>query len=361
MKKRVIAGVLVAASMAAGVFAYSTMEKGSVSNASKLNMDAATGPVSEADLAFAANQEEEKYIAKLVSNKTGVQLDTSDWETCLEYLEANYDTIMADDAIDSAKVESYVEGYKILKEDNKLAEITGGIEATGANPGLANYDVNKVTEYIANNWERYNPDYPCFTGWGGDCANFVSQCLYAGGMQMVGSNASRFSNWFCRTNVAEEFSKTSSTWRGAEAFASYWSKNALEYKQFDNSCFKDKLAFNEIYRYSNVGYAMSFINTNGRAYHTTIVNLKNRDGDREIRFAAHSSFNWEKSLYEYGRYNGMSVRVYRMSTPSPELEASYDYDMENIQVEVVDSKDPSTWNVDEEENKGFWNRFLGNR
>ena len=56
----------------------------------------------------------------------------------------------------------------------------------------------------------------------------------------------------------------------------------------------------------------------------------------------------------------MSVRVYRMSVPSPELEASYDYDMENIKVEVVDSKDPSTWNVEEEEG-GFWNRFWRNR
>ena len=275
MKKRVIAGVLVVATMAVGIFAYTTMEKGSVSNASKLKGDDAAATLSEADLAYAANQEEERYITKLVSNKTGVQLDISDWETCLEYLEDNYETIMADEAIDTAKVENYVEAYKMVQEENRLIELTGEIEATGANPGLANYDVNKVTDYIATYWETYNEAYPCFVGWGGDCANFVSQCLYAGGMQMVGSNASSFSNWFCRTSVTEEFNKTSSTWRGAEAFASYWTKNALDYKQFDNSCFQDKLAFNEIYRYANVGDAMSFINSNGRPYHTTIVNLKN--------------------------------------------------------------------------------------
>ena len=43
------------------------------------------------------------------------------------------------------------------------------------------YDRKKAVEY-ANRWAlSRNPAYYDFSGLGGDCTNFVSQCLYAGG------------------------------------------------------------------------------------------------------------------------------------------------------------------------------------
>jgi len=377
MKKRVVAGVLVAASLAVGVVGYQSLSTGSVSNASK--QTSVSTSVKETDYALVANQEEEKYIVKLVSNKTGQNLKLSDWEICLGYLEDNYDELMEDTAIDTAKVESYMQGYQIVKEEklaetatpavNTEAEETGtavaaveetgtapAMEETGVNPGQTGYDVNKVLEYIHEYWEEPNPDFPNYNGMGGDCACFVSQCLYAGGMQMVGSNASNFSNWFCRTSDRNQFSKVSSTWRGAEAFAAYWKKNALEYKEFGPECFEDRLAFREVFKYGNPGDAISYINSNGRPYHTVIISYKNRDNDRELRFAGHTSPQWEKSVYDYCKNSTKTVRIYRMSQPDPALEESYDYDMEDTYVEVLDSKGENI-NIpeqQEEESTGFW-------
>ncbi len=46
------------------------------------------------------------------------------------------------------------------------------------------YDREAAVEY-ARKWAYgYNPDFYNFDAIGGDCTNFVSQCLYAGGLEM---------------------------------------------------------------------------------------------------------------------------------------------------------------------------------
>lgn len=378
MKKRVfVASLVVVAALSGTVLAHVALNEGKVSKAYLVQETDKTDLSTEVDAALAENQEEEKYVVDLVSKLLNKDLDTSDWKECLEYLENNYDDIMADETVDTDKVESYITGYRWVLNDMNGVETseetqdfdvaseeqvvtsgryTGEI-ATGTNSG---YDVNKVLDYIHKYWETPNPDFPNYTGMGGDCACFVSQCLYAGGKQMVGTNASSFSNWFCRTSDRNQFSKVSSTWRGAEAFAAYWKKNALEYRDFEPSYFEDRLAFREVYKYANPGDPISFINTNGRPYHTVMVSYKNRDNDREIRFAAHTSPQWEKSLYDYCKGGTKTVRVYRMSTPDPELEASYDYDMENTPIQVLDSNGENiNIEVQEESNQGFWSRLFG--
>lgn len=48
---------------------------------------------------------------------------------------------------------------------------------------LESYDRDAVINYALEWYNKYNPDYPNFSS-SGDCANFVSQCLKAGGFQM---------------------------------------------------------------------------------------------------------------------------------------------------------------------------------
>ena len=43
--------------------------------------------------------------------------------------------------------------------------------------------------------DHYNPEYPHYAGRGGDCANFVSQCLYAGGFPTSSQWKSRTGAW----------------------------------------------------------------------------------------------------------------------------------------------------------------------
>ena len=45
------------------------------------------------------------------------------------------------------------------------------------------YSVTGAISYAAGWYNSYNTDYGYYNGDGGDCANFVSQCLYAGGLK----------------------------------------------------------------------------------------------------------------------------------------------------------------------------------
>lgn len=49
------------------------------------------------------------------------------------------------------------------------------------------YNSTNAVNYALNNYNNYNSSYPNVTALGGDCANFVSQSLYAGGIPMNGS------------------------------------------------------------------------------------------------------------------------------------------------------------------------------
>ncbi|MDI6916818.1 MAG: amidase domain-containing protein [Thermoplasmatales archaeon] len=46
------------------------------------------------------------------------------------------------------------------------------------------YDRTATVAYADLYWETYNPDYGNYAGVGGDCANFVSQCLITGGISL---------------------------------------------------------------------------------------------------------------------------------------------------------------------------------
>jgi hypothetical protein len=46
------------------------------------------------------------------------------------------------------------------------------------------YNGAAAAGYADTYWQNYNPQWPSFANQGGDCTNFVSQALYAGGIEM---------------------------------------------------------------------------------------------------------------------------------------------------------------------------------
>lgn len=46
------------------------------------------------------------------------------------------------------------------------------------------YSGTAAAQYADTYWSKYNRSYPSFANSGGDCTNFVSQALFAGGIQM---------------------------------------------------------------------------------------------------------------------------------------------------------------------------------
>ena len=82
------------------------------------------------------------------------------------------------------------------------------------------YDVEKAVDYSETYWNNYNPAYANFNPYGGDCANFTSQSIYAGGMpQVVGSKYGN-DGWYYKTS-----NDRSATWTGASNLRRWMADN----------------------------------------------------------------------------------------------------------------------------------------
>ena len=78
-------------------------------------------------------------------------------------------------------------------------------------------DVDKMLEY-AEKWAfSVNPDFYDFSELGGDCTNFVSQCIYAGGAVM---NYTPDLGWYYIS-----LSDRAAAWTGVEFFAKFMLTN----------------------------------------------------------------------------------------------------------------------------------------
>ncbi|MGW1895547.1 amidase domain-containing protein [Streptomyces sp. NPDC002004] len=68
------------------------------------------------------------------------------------------------------------------------------------------YDYKAMAAYAAKYWNHYNPAYPDYNGEGagGDCTNFVSQSLKAGGWKHVPGSTSDFHKWFGTADIQSD-------------------------------------------------------------------------------------------------------------------------------------------------------------
>ncbi len=68
------------------------------------------------------------------------------------------------------------------------------------------YDYQAMAAYAKKYWSNYNPDYPNFNGQGagGDCTNFVSQSLKAGGWKHVPGYTTDFHKWFGNNEIQSD-------------------------------------------------------------------------------------------------------------------------------------------------------------
>jgi hypothetical protein len=107
--------------------------------------------------------------------------------------------------------------------------------------GKCHYNSNKAVEYankMINNKKTWNIYFPSYRGYGGDCTNFVSQCILAG---LVGSSSPRdlykksgnFHADLSGCNYCWYFKrprKLSYAWKGAHELYTYAIENRPEYK-----------------------------------------------------------------------------------------------------------------------------------
>ena len=87
--------------------------------------------------------------------------------------------------INEYELRSYDEIYHNGAEDAQAAVQSMMVSPTWVATKINNYNsYNRIAarDYAYKYWSSYNPAYTSYKGNGGDCANFVSQCLHAGGI-----------------------------------------------------------------------------------------------------------------------------------------------------------------------------------
>ncbi|MFJ3302049.1 amidase domain-containing protein [Streptomyces sp. NPDC086549] len=78
--------------------------------------------------------------------------------------------------------------------------------ANAKNFTASGYDYKAMVAYATKYWNNYNPAYPDFNGHqdGGDCTNFVSQALKAGGWKHVPGYTYDFHKWFGNSDIQSD-------------------------------------------------------------------------------------------------------------------------------------------------------------
>ncbi len=252
------------------------------------------------DTAYQNMMERETYIVELISSHSGTETSTVEWEYNLNYLQSHYDEIMSLEGVNSLYVDLYIEDYEIVlaTQDMPAAQINE------VRTHASSYSASDAVAYAEEYYDTpYNSAYPDWTSYGGDCANFISQCLYAGGKSMKGTPgtsaaAQDWSNWFS-TGSSCDTKNVSSTWRGANAFKSYWQSNASSYSTFTS-------VNANAYSYGFKGDAVSLLNSNGSAYHTLII-VGYDSTNRDFIVAAHTSNTKTAHLSDYSPAGGFII------------------------------------------------------
>lgn len=135
------------------------------------------------------------------------------------------DYLISDDKYDELELSGVctVELDKILIEENADETVddfdleTATLYSTNF---YADYDVDAVIAYSDKYALNYNTAYYNFNPNGGDCANFVSQCISAGGMPQVVCNTYGTSGWFYKAA-----NNRSATWTGAPQLKTWMANN----------------------------------------------------------------------------------------------------------------------------------------
>lgn len=237
----------------------------------------------EIDEAYETMMKEETYVVALINHRGG-SATLSSWEDNLKFLIDHYDEIKSDSAIDLDFVDSYIHAYNIVKKCENLPENkSNNIETLSTS-----YDYDAAVAYAYRWWDGHNPNFSNWDGFGGDCANFASQCLYAGGKPMEGTNRESTSAWFSRTTDRNDLNNLSDTWIDAGSFRWYWQDHASSYRTFARGGI-------DSYNYTWPGDAISFLNTNNRAYHTLLC-VDYDSSIRETYMACHSSARNDRPL-----------------------------------------------------------------
>lgn len=143
-------------------------------------------------------------------------------------------------------------------------------------PGTAGYDYKAMAAYTEKYWKDYNPAYRKFNDAGGDCTNFVSQALKAGGWKHQPGSYDDYRNWWY------DSSYQSLSWVGVNE----WSWFTLHHKRATN--------LSNVY-HMGVGDVMQMdFDRDGSKDHSMMVTYRSASGVPYLTY--HSVNTYRKSV-----------------------------------------------------------------
>ncbi|MCR4932939.1 MAG: amidase domain-containing protein [Lachnospiraceae bacterium] len=225
-----------------------------------------------------------------VALATSMSMDKSDRILAMDFITQIYSDV---DSNEKTYLKSYIESYapysgkkELVLFCNKLSAKRFAVRGT--------YSRLDAKNYALQYYNGTNSSYPNLRYLGGDCANFVSQCLHAGGKSMSGSwyIYKRNSSYPSPKTVKELNSSWTvadpSAWISAKEFNNYWSSNSTTYT-YSVQDYKEK--HKDIYK-ENIGIGdvvqlLKPVLWWYEGYHTMII-VGFNGVDSDFIYAAHS-------------------------------------------------------------------------
>lgn len=184
-----------------------------------------------------------------------------------------------------------------------------------------NYDPSAAVGYANRWWDKRNPAYPNFSksGMGGDCANFISQCLFAGGLAWALGPPGKYNMaqyWWCKPGATERDRdpKITFSWKVTGSFRLHWRKRVAKYTvQTPEQMLRD---WNSWLQTLSLGDVIQLTHPDGRPYHTLLV-CQHREREQDFLLAAHDYDTNTRSLkgsVEALTETGKQVLIYQIKS-----------------------------------------------
>ena len=125
---------------------------------------------------------------------------------------------------------------------------------------LREYNREAAVEY-ARTWALYrNPKYKDYDPWGGDCTNYISQCIHAGSIPFDNQGKDVMGKWYWYSD-----SSRTPSWTSADAFRRYILNNNNQNTD-NHGIYAVRAEYNEL----EIGDIIQLV-YQGVSYHTMIV------------------------------------------------------------------------------------------
>lgn len=198
-----------------------------------------------------------------------------------------------------------------------------------------NYNRELAREYAIKWATSSNKQYYNYINDGGDCTNFVSQVLRAGGMEFIGSkkNATSIYSWFY---YSADIPNRTSTWTSANSFNLHFGKERKRVYKYREYNIEDALkSWEDIYPSIYTGDIVQYSRPNNIAFHSQAIT--DLIGDGTIYFSQHSNTienfykNGNLKYYLLGKPNDYNFLIYNIKE-----EKNMNYEIRNnpITIEV---------------------------